>query len=99
MLALRSPDGAWLEFVESVDERRRRGRASVNPFQENNMSSLASVTQWHHEVDVLICGFGMAGSSAAIEAIEADPERRACMIIEKMPSAMPAATRALRASR
>ena len=36
------------------------------------MSSLASVTQSHHEVDVLICGFGMAGSSAAIDAIDAE---------------------------
>ena len=48
------------------------------------MSSLASVTQWHHEVDVLICGFGLAGASAAIEALEADPAARV-MIIEKMP--------------
>ncbi|MBP8100758.1 MAG: FAD-binding protein [Burkholderiaceae bacterium] len=48
------------------------------------MSSLASVTQWHHETDVLICGFGLAAASAAIEALETDPAVRV-MIIEKMP--------------
>jgi succinate dehydrogenase/fumarate reductase flavoprotein subunit len=40
------------------------------------MSSLASVTQWHHETDVLICGFGLAAASAAIEALETDPAVR-----------------------
>jgi succinate dehydrogenase/fumarate reductase flavoprotein subunit len=47
------------------------------------MASLNSVKQWDHEVDVLICGFGMAGSSAAIEAIDTDPNADV-LIIEKM---------------
>lgn len=48
------------------------------------MASLNSVPAWDHEVDVLICGFGMAGSSAAIEAIDTDPQADV-LIIEKMP--------------
>ncbi len=47
------------------------------------MASLNSVKQWDHEVDVLICGFGMAGSSAAIEAVDTDPKAEV-LIIEKM---------------
>ena len=36
------------------------------------MASLNSVTTWDEVVDVLICGFGCAGASAAIEARDTD---------------------------
>jgi len=48
------------------------------------MASLKSVTSWDEEVDILICGFGCAGSSAAIEASDADPAAK-ILIIEKAP--------------
>lgn len=51
------------------------------------MASSSSVREWHDETDVLVCGFGMAGSAAAIEAhdvaIDAD-----ILLIEKMPEAL-----------
>jgi len=50
------------------------------------MASLKSVTSWDEEVDVLICGFGCAGASAAIEAHDADPSAQLLMI-EKAPKA------------
>lgn len=48
------------------------------------MASLNSVSQWDEVVDVLICGFGCAGSSAAIEARDVDPAAR-ILIVEKAP--------------
>lgn len=48
------------------------------------MASLNSVTQWDAEVDVLICGYGAAGSAAAIEAYDTDPTAD-ILLIEKAP--------------
>ncbi len=48
------------------------------------MASLNSVTQWDEVVDVLVCGFGCAGASAAIEAFDAEPGLR-LLLIEKAP--------------
>lgn len=48
------------------------------------MASLNSVTTWHDEVDVLICGYGCAGASAAIEAYDTNPYAR-LLVIEKAP--------------
>ena len=51
------------------------------------MASLASVREWHDETDVLVCGFGMAGSAAAIEAHDSDPTADV-LLIEKMPETL-----------
>jgi succinate dehydrogenase/fumarate reductase flavoprotein subunit len=51
------------------------------------MASLQSVREWHDETDVLICGFGLAGAAAAIEAHDADPAADV-LIVEKMPKAL-----------
>lgn len=48
------------------------------------MASLKSVTSWDEEVDIVICGFGCAGASAAIEACDADPSA-SLLIVEKAP--------------
>lgn len=48
------------------------------------MASIGLIAKWDLEVDVLICGFGAAGASAAIEAYDTDPEAR-LLIIEKAP--------------
>lgn len=48
------------------------------------MASLSSVKVWDAECDVLICGYGCAGASAAIEAYDADPSAKV-LIIEKAP--------------
>lgn len=50
------------------------------------MASLNSVREWHDETDVLICGFGLAGAAAAIEAHDADPAVDV-LILEKMAEA------------
>ena len=49
------------------------------------MASLNSVDKWARECDVLICGYGCAGASAAIEAHDADPSAR-ILVIEKAPA-------------
>jgi len=51
---------------------------------EAHMASLNSVKEWHAEVDVLICGYGAAGSSAAIAAHDTEPNAD-ILIIEKAP--------------
>lgn len=48
------------------------------------MASLNAVDGWHAEVDVLICGYGAAGSAAAIEAHDTDPSAD-ILLIEKAP--------------
>ncbi len=48
------------------------------------MASLNSVQSWDEEVDVLICGYGCAGASAAIEAFDTDPDAR-ILLVEKAP--------------
>lgn len=48
------------------------------------MASIGAVESWDIDVDVLICGFGAAGASAAIEAHDADPSAD-ILIIEKAP--------------
>ncbi|MBL0123701.1 MAG: FAD-binding protein [Betaproteobacteria bacterium] len=48
------------------------------------MASITSIKQWDVEVDVLILGFGLAGASAAIEALDTDPKAKV-LICEKMP--------------
>ncbi len=48
------------------------------------MASPSSVRHWHDETDVLICGFGLAGAAAAIEAHDLDPTADV-LVIEKMP--------------
>lgn len=48
------------------------------------MASLNSVSQWDEIVDVLICGYGCAGASAAIEARDTAPDARV-LIVEKAP--------------
>ena len=48
------------------------------------MASLKSVSSWSEDVDVVICGYGCAGASAAIEAYDTDPSAR-LLIIEKAP--------------
>jgi succinate dehydrogenase/fumarate reductase flavoprotein subunit len=50
----------------------------------SEMSSLKSVKNWDDECDVLICGYGCAGASAAIEAHDTDPSAR-IVVIEKAP--------------
>ena len=48
------------------------------------MASLNSVQAWDAEVDVLICGYGAAGSAAAIEAHDTNPSAE-ILLIEKAP--------------
>jgi succinate dehydrogenase/fumarate reductase flavoprotein subunit len=48
------------------------------------MASLSSVPHWDHECDLLICGYGMAGASAAIEAADRFPDA-AITVLEKAP--------------
>lgn len=48
------------------------------------MASVNSVETWDEVVDVLICGFGCAGASAAIEAYDTDPTTR-ILLVEKAP--------------
>jgi hypothetical protein len=48
---------------------------------------MASVQEWQDETDVLICGFGLAGAAAAIEAHDVDPAADV-LIVEKMPAAL-----------
>ncbi|HEY9092568.1 FAD-dependent oxidoreductase [Parasphingorhabdus sp.] len=48
------------------------------------MASLNSVKTWDEEVDVLICGYGCAGASAAIETYDLDSNAR-LLVIEKAP--------------
>ena len=47
------------------------------------MASLTSVREWHDETDVLICGYGLAGAAAAIEAHD-DDAGADVLIVEKM---------------
>lgn len=49
------------------------------------MASLKAVQNWDTEVDVLICGYGAAGASAAIETHDTDPAAD-ILIIEKAPT-------------
>jgi succinate dehydrogenase/fumarate reductase flavoprotein subunit len=51
---------------------------------ERTMASLSNVQSWDDECDVLICGYGCAGASAAIEAYDAEPSAR-ILLIEKAP--------------
>ncbi len=48
------------------------------------MTSFKEEIDWDEEVDVLILGFGLAGASAAIEALATDPDAKV-LICEKMP--------------
>jgi ribulose 1,5-bisphosphate synthetase/thiazole synthase len=48
------------------------------------VASLSSVTQWDLETDILILGFGLAGASAGIEALDTDPDVK-ITICEKNP--------------
>lgn len=48
------------------------------------MASLTSITAWHDEADVVICGFGMSGAATAIESHDAD-DSADILIVEKMP--------------
>ncbi|MDI3295438.1 FAD-dependent oxidoreductase [Janthinobacterium tructae] len=48
------------------------------------MASLHSVTTWADEADIVIAGFGLAASCAAIEARDLDPDAD-ILILEKMP--------------
>lgn len=50
------------------------------------MASLNAVPSWDIETDILICGFGAAGASAAIEARDLDPKAE-IMIVEKATEA------------
>lgn len=50
------------------------------------MASLNAVKVWDIETDVLICGYGAAGSSAAIEARDLDPSAQ-ILVIEKATKA------------
>jgi predicted oxidoreductase len=52
----------------------------------DSMASLQSVTHWADETDVLICGYGLAGATAAIEAHDLDSGAD-ILILEKMPEA------------
>lgn len=48
------------------------------------MASPASVKAWDDEADVLVCGYGLAGACAAIEAHDLDPAAD-ILVVEKMP--------------
>lgn len=48
------------------------------------MASVAAIKNWDIDVDVLVCGFGAAGASAAIEAHDTDPSAK-ILILEKAP--------------
>lgn len=48
------------------------------------MASPNSVKSWDEDCDVLICGYGCAGASAAIEAHDTDPSA-SILVIEKAP--------------
>lgn len=50
------------------------------------MASLQSIRQWHEEADVVVLGSGLAGTVAAIEAIDADPGADV-LLVEKNPEA------------
>ncbi len=45
---------------------------------------VSSVRKWDRTVDLCVVGYGLAGASAAIEAIDADPKAQ-ILILEKMP--------------
>lgn len=47
------------------------------------MASLQSISNWDDEADVIIVGSGLAGSSAAIESRDADPDAD-ILLLEKM---------------
>ena len=47
------------------------------------MASPASVKTWDDETDVLVCGYGLAGACAAIEAHDLDPQAD-ILVLEKM---------------
>ena len=49
------------------------------------MASLNSVKSWDEVCDVLICGFGCAGATAAIETYDIDPTAR-ILLVEKAPA-------------
>lgn len=49
------------------------------------MASLQSVARWDAEADVVICGFGAAGASAAIEARDLEAQAR-ILVLEKAPA-------------
>lgn len=51
------------------------------------MASLASVKEWTDETDVLICGYGLAGAAAAIEAHDLDTAADV-LLLEKMPESL-----------
>jgi len=48
------------------------------------MASLTAISRWDLETDLVICGFGAAGASAAIEAHDLDPSA-GVLILEKAP--------------
>ena len=48
------------------------------------MASLASIKTWDDEADVVVLGFGLAGTCTAIEAVDTDPDANV-LIVEKMP--------------
>lgn len=51
------------------------------------MASLNRVQQWDEAADIVVLGFGLAGTATAIEAIDLDPELDV-LIVEKMPEGL-----------
>jgi len=49
------------------------------------MASPQSIANWTRECDILICGYGLAAASAAIEAHDLDPQAQ-LLIVEKAPA-------------
>lgn len=48
------------------------------------MASLAAISDWHDEADLIVVGSGLAGCAAAIEAHDRDPDAD-ILVIEKAP--------------
>lgn len=66
------------------------------------MASLVAIQWWRDETDVLVAGYVIAGSAAAIEAHDVDPSADV-LVVERAPEALaggngPSSGRALRAT-
>jgi 3-oxo-5alpha-steroid 4-dehydrogenase len=55
----------------------------VNPDRDVTPVSASTITQWDHEADVVVAGYGVAGAAAAVEAVRSDAE---VLVLERTAS-------------